>query len=397
MNKKISNHLSSFDFDIRKSNNARFIDQKVTPDVLSFVSECIIEHLSNDNNNEFTINDIRYSEYANDLVTDIFGKPGIKKAENEYDKFFSQPIKMLSYANILQENKSKRTYKFKIKNFEILEYISVRERNAYKFIVQYLEKVLNDSDLYTIFETFFNNQTKSEFNNLKTNYIEFIISNTAIKKETEPKRIFTKIINPLAFNLKKLGTRKGFLSKTNISYNELLYNRPNWRDIGKDKSISRHAFLDTFESQIDNIKHYNYSIQKAKKFVKQLHKYSEIHRFENYPALQAHHIFPQNEFPEIADYPENIIAITPNQHFLRAHPNNKTTIIDPNYQLICLISKLDSVEINYRTSKDDYNKDEFVMVLNTGYNTNYFKKTMDYEQIKHELINKHCMTNEKKL
>jgi len=384
---KLNNHLQLYDFDIRKSNDARFTDQKVTPDVLSFVSECIIEHLNSNHHKEFTINDIRYSEYANSLVTDIFGKPGIKKAENEYDKFFSQPIKMLSYANILAEDKSSRTHKFKIKNFEILEYISVRERNAYIFIVQYLVKVLQDSDLYSKFEDFFRTQTSGEFNKLKASYINFIISNTAIKKELEPKRIFTKIINPLAFSHKKLGTKGGYISKTIISYNELLYNRPNWRDIGKDKGISRGEFLTTFENNIDNLSVYNYSISKAKRFVKQIHKYSEIHRFVNYPALQAHHIFPQNEYPEIADYPENIIAITPDQHYLRAHPNNKTAIIDPNYQLICLISKLDSIEIDYMQENANYEFEDFVTVLNTGYNTDFFKKTMKFEEVKHQIVN----------
>lgn len=387
MNIKIADFFSSFDFDIRKTKDARFIDQKVTPDVLSFVSECIIELLQNNTNEDFTINDIRYSDYANELVTEIFGKPGIKKAENEYDKFFSQPIKMLAYANIIEENKSGRTYKFKIKNFEILEYISGRERNAYKFIVSYLEKVLQDSNLYSKFVDFFNTQTSGEFNKLKTNYIDFIISNTAINKETEPKRIFTKILNPLAFSQKKMGTRKGFMSNTNISFNELLYNRPNWRDLGKDKSISRNDFLETFEDSIDNINHYNYSITKAKKFVKQIHKNSEIHRFDDTPALQAHHIFPQNEFPEIADYTENIIAITPNQHFNRAHPNNKTSVIDENYQLICLISKLDSIEIDFRTQADNYDFNNFINVLNTGYNTDFFTQTMNYEEIKHQIVN----------
>ena len=28
-----------------------------------------------------------------------------------------------------------------------------------------------------------------------------------------------------------------------------------------------------------------------------------------------HHIFPANEFPSIADYLENLIALTPTQHF----------------------------------------------------------------------------------
>ena len=32
--------------------------------------------------------------------------------------------------------------------------------------------------------------------------------------------------------------------------------------------------------------------------------FSEIHRFEQYPGLQAHHIFMESEFPQIADLPE---------------------------------------------------------------------------------------------
>ena len=48
----------------------------------------------------------------------------------------------------------------------------------------------------------------------------------------------------------------------------------------------------------------------------------------NYPASQAHHIFMASKFPKIADCPENIISLTPNQHFYRAHPENKTQILD---------------------------------------------------------------------
>ncbi len=159
--------------------------------------------------------------------------------------------------------------------------------------------------------------------------------------------------------------------------------------MNKDKSITRQQFLQSFDDKLDNSNHYKYSIEKAKKFVKQIHKYSEIHRFDSYIATQAHHIFPQNKYPEIADFPENIIAITPNQHFSRAHPNNKTAEIDFNYQLICLISKLDSIEMNYMQQKEDYSKEDFVNVLNIGYETDFFTKTMSFEELKHQITNIH--------
>ncbi len=387
--KQITIFLNQFDYDIRKSNSARFIDQKVTADVLSSVSECIIEFIEDDKYKEFTINEIRYSKYANEIVTQVFSKPNIPQAENEYDKFFSQPIKMLAYAKILDENKQSNTLKFKVNNHQLLNYIAVRDRNALNFITLYLEKVLKDSEIFNYFERFFEEQTAASFNLLKEKYIQFIISNTAIKKPTEPKRIFTKVINPLALKRGKFGTRKGRISKTIISLNEILYNRPNWRDLNKDKSITRQQFSQSFDSNLDNSNHYKYSIEKAKKLVKQIHKYSEIHRFKSYIATQAHHIFPQKEYPEIADFPENIIAITPNQHFVRAHPNNNTTQIDLNYQLICLISKLDSIEMNYMQQKEDYSKEDFIDVLNIGYETSFFTKTMSFEEIKHQITNIH--------
>jgi hypothetical protein len=134
-----------------------------------------------------------------------------------------------------------------------------------------------------------------------------------------------------------------------------------------------------------NFKFYKYQIDKAKRFVKSIHQYSEIHRFDAYPALQAHHIFLASQFPEIADVAENIIAITPNQHFVRAHPNNKTSVVDKSYQAICLISKLDSIEIDYRNGVGNYSKESFINVINIGLEMN-LNHTVDFEDLKHTII-----------
>ena len=40
----IKNHLKEYDFDIKKNNNARWIDQKCTPDVVSIIADCIIQY-----------------------------------------------------------------------------------------------------------------------------------------------------------------------------------------------------------------------------------------------------------------------------------------------------------------------------------------------------------------
>lgn len=382
----INEHLNKFDFDVRKSRDARFMDQKVTPDVLCAVSECVIEFLSENMEKEFTKNDIWHSEYAQTLITESFNKPNLKDADSEYDKFFAQPLKTLAYAKVLTETKRGNTNFYRVNRFDILEYISLRERNALNFLELYLSKVIFDSGLQSVFDVFFEKQDKASLEELRNTLFKFYFTNTNIKKEYEPPRIFNKIINILAFKKKAKGTIRGTVSKFTLPIEEIRYNRINWRDIGKDKGITRDEFKQTLGDKIEVQGFYKYSIQKAKKFVRKIHPYSEIHRFKEYPGLQAHHIFMESEFPEIADLPENIICITPNQHFLRAHPDNKTSIIDKSYQFICLISKLDSIEISYRNRNDDYSLEDFTKVLNAGFNTDFFKPEMDFEEIKHQIL-----------
>lgn len=382
MKNKIEIYLDNLDLDIRKTGNARFFDQKVQPDVLSAVCECILMCI--DISLEFTNNDIKECDFSNEIVTEIFNKPSVKVAKREYDKFFGQPIKMLAYCGLLNENKDKKPYKYKVMHKNLIEYISLRDRNAYYFISAYLEKILKDSNIWRDFDKFFKVQDKSALYELRDKYTDFIINNTPINKELEPIRIFNPMLNTLAFRYKKLGTKSGDIAE--INYNDLLYNRVNWRDIKKDKSITREEFSSTFiDENVDNIKSYKYYIEKAKKFVKSIHKNSEIHRFDNYPATQAHHIFLASQFPELADTPENIIAITPNQHFYRAHPGNKTSVFDKSYQAICLISKLDTIEYDYRNDLGNYSKENFINIINTGLDLD-IKHTIEFEQLKHTLI-----------
>ena len=56
---------------------------------------------------EFTSRDIWYSEYSVANIQNIFKKVDVESdsAENEYDKFFQQPMKLLAYAGILSETK----------------------------------------------------------------------------------------------------------------------------------------------------------------------------------------------------------------------------------------------------------------------------------------------------
>ena len=95
-NTTIQKFLDEHDYDIRKTHNGRWIDQKCTMDVVCLVSDCIVEYTSNREDKRFTVNDIWYSDYTVENVQQIFSKPNpTQKASNEYDKYFGQPIKTL--------------------------------------------------------------------------------------------------------------------------------------------------------------------------------------------------------------------------------------------------------------------------------------------------------------
>ncbi len=102
------------------------------------------------------------------------------------------------------------------------------------------------------------------------------------------------------------------------------------------------------------------------------HSLSEV-RGENEitQATQIHHIFPIQDFPLIADYIENLIALTPNQHFIYAHPNNQTRLIDRDFQYICLLAKTTTISNDIQGV---YDWDNYIFVLNTGLNTTIFSQ-----------------------
>ena len=84
--------------------------------------------------------------------------------------------------------------------------------------------------------------------------------------------VFNKIINILAFKRKLKGTVRGTISQFTLPIDEIRYNRLNWRDISKDKAMTRNEFLEKFPEQVTSNGFYKYSIQKAKGFVRKIHQ-----------------------------------------------------------------------------------------------------------------------------
>ena len=361
-NATIQEFLDEHDYDIRKTHNGRWIDQKCTMDVVCLVSDCIVEYTSGRNRKSFTVNDIWYNDYTVDNVQQIFSKPNpTEKASNEYDKYFGQPIKLLDAAGIIHGEKSGHGYVYSIVNQDLLEYISFRERNCYNFLCLYIEKVLRDSGIYRMFEYFFRLQDKNSFKELKDSYTSFTIQNTPINGAKECGRIFTKVLNPLACKYKKCGTERGHISKDIITQDKIMYNQRNWRDIlsEKPKDMTRVDYEVTLPKPDEDYMT-TYRINRAKRNLRRFNDVYRNSKTEVYderhiddPATQMHHIFPANEYPQIADYLENLIALTPTQHFTYAHPNNNTQYIDRAYQYLCLIAKTGSIRDNLIGHKNE--------------------------------------------
>ena len=395
----INDFLNKKDFDIRKSHNGRWIDQKCTPDVVTIIADCILNYVEEQDSDDvfFTSLDIWHSDYARNNVNDIFRKPDteLSKARNEYDKYFQQPMKMLSYAGVLEEQKQGRNNFFKVLDKDLIQYLSLRERNSLDFLSLYIEKVLRDSDIFYLFEQFFNSPNKSSFHHMKSGFEYFTINNTPINGELECRRIFTKVLNPLSFVRRKQGTKKGQLSEFAITYDMLMYNQENFRDIyaNKPKDMTRKQFDEVNHIvHRENREYYRYLSQRAKNAVRQYNdlfnnKLSEIPGSSHEIANQIHHIFPEADFPTICYFVENLIALQPNQHFNQAHPNNNTQIISTAYQQTCLLAKVETIKIDYREKRDFYDFNKFIEVLSVGLSKESFRDiaNLDFDSVIHEI------------
>lgn len=380
-----------FEFDVRKSHNGRWIDQKCTPDVLSFIADCIYSFATENPEKEFSTQDIWFSDYAVQNTEAVFKKPSPNQnaAKNEYDKFFQQPMKLFSNAQVLIERKSGNKNIYKVNSLEILEHIAISEKNALKFLYRYIEKVLRDSEILNHFEIFFQGQKnacrnkdkmQNLYNTVKKEFYYFTQRYTPIKGDLECGRIFTKVINPLAYFHNALGTERGHISKDIITYDALMYNRNNFRDIyaNKPKGVTRKVYAAEHPAKI-NEKYYDYQSEKAKKFLRifneQYRNGITEHLENSYSkdmATHIHHIFPKAVYPEICYYLENLIALTPTQHLNYAHPDGRTQEINIEYQYLLLLSKANRIKENIEDSYSEkveriYEFPKFLYVLKIGF------------------------------
>ena len=405
---EIENFCAEHNYDVRISGYGRWIDQKCTPDVLWSIADFVLDYISA-GHTCFKVSDIWQSSYAKQTIAETYSKPNTdeKTAENEYDKVFSQPLCLFCYAGILSDNTKSKHHIYTLEKPDILEFIAKNDMNALRFLCCYIEKVLKDSGLFPVFEDFFENQDNFHFNKMKQEFANFCHKYTNIKGVYEPNRIFTKVLNPLAYKYKKKGAAHGRMSKDIINRADMMYNRDNFRDVykNKPKGVSRQEWL-KHHPEID-IREGFFVQQMAvtkkllQKFIKNnRNNQSELTYFiqgfdDNEAPVQMHHIFPKSEFPELMAYPENLMPLTPNQHFLFAHPSNNTQVVDPNAQKELLIAKAYSIKKNLSGEDDEvvYSFANFAHVLATGWGDEAVKEIdeNDYSGILH-VINYHYIS-----
>ena len=203
MRETINKFLNQFDLDVRKTSDARFADQKCTPDVVCFIADCILNIVQP--GQPFTVRDIWDSQYFIKNAVAVFGKPipTNPTARHEYDKFIQQPLRLLGCAHVLYVEKVSGTNVYSIANEDLLDYISRRERNTYNFLYCYFRKVMTDSGMWKYFQEYIDKSLKEEaakedYLYLRNKFIRFMIGNTSINGEVEVRRIFPKILNIFA-------------------------------------------------------------------------------------------------------------------------------------------------------------------------------------------------------
>ena len=285
---------------------------------------------------------------------------------------------------MLTVNKDGRTLFFSVANVEMLEYISVKERNAYNFMLKFFGKVVSDSGLRRIFDEYkqnCNSDSKSAKAEIYAKYHRFISANTPSHSKTDVDRIFHKVFNLFAYSNMLPGSNGKLLD-----WYDLMYNRVNWRDKDKkQKAITRQQAVAAEIEQMNQNFYIEYQVNKAIRKVREKQgTMSEVHDdLANGVATEVHHIFPKSEFPELASYFENLILLTSSKHRQKAHPKSNFHLIDKEYQLVCLMAKSRTVEDYINTHGETfYSKKSFLLVVNTGTSSDALHESDSFNTIR---------------
>lgn len=358
--KKFRKHLSEIPLDIRQLGAALAYNQKVTPDIVASVAD-VVSRIVNRGKKKFTVMSVRDSDEFKQWTESVLTKPdpANPKLRSEYDKLARHPLQALSYSGILREESS-RPVAYTVASWRMLKYIAGEEGAAAEFLAELAEGIFRESGLGRDMDRFFEKQDDRSLRQLKEAYIRLVNNHTGVRKAKEPRRMFPKMLNIMACARQSHGIVRGRLSPNPITWEDVRYNRANWRDM-KKTCPSLQSLPPLFGGKKGEI----VGIANAKREVKEFHRgRPEIAgALSESGGVEAHHIFPRSAHPEFAAKRENIILLSSSQHRQFAHPTDKESI-SKGYQLLCLLRKLDAVvESECKVDCDFYRFSIFVEML----------------------------------
>ncbi len=349
-------------------------EQKITPDLIWCVAYVVLDLIQDDENKEFSDRDIRESSVFNDLMQDYFSKAPQDNAENEYNKVSSYQLGVLSFAGILTQISS-RPKKYKVNEIDILKFIAVNDLNASKFLCEYTEKFINDNGLGTVFEEYKQHPDQEHYMRIKEEYWQWAKQFTAIRGEDRKHtyRVLNKIFNVFCYKNRLPGEDASNIIDGPCPYAYLIYNRENFRDKDKPSGMTRQQYQEQILTDINSQGVVETLLQKAKDAVARRHNNeSEIQDpqlgYLPESGIHVHHILPRQSYSQFTLAKENLICLTPGQHFSCAHIKGNTRTIDPQYQLSCLKMKLHSIKESMIAEDGFYSLSEYIKMLNELFN-----------------------------
>lgn len=370
---QIKDYLSSLDLTLRQKGPLAFANQKIKADVLEIIAELIIKH-TEDNQKPFTSPELEENRANIEIISRTFSKALTDDplAAREMDKFFSQPLKYLSFYKVLKlEIILNRNY-YTVLRKDILEYIKSSTFNSLQFII-FANKnfLIKNPELKIYFDNFFLDQNHATYSKVKYEFERFINKYTNVVNIAEPRRVFTPFVNPMAYELQKKGSIGGRMSQRIIIYSDLKYNRPNFynESIGVPPGMTRQEYLPMYVATLDEQRGLDAEERTSIRKIKDRH--NQISEYSAQPgASEVHHIFTRSQFENLRCYRENLINLTPNEHRNQAHPNSNFSIVDENFQTKLLFCKLESIQKSILLDDTFYHLKNFTKILSIGYNKN---------------------------
>ncbi|MGO1538267.1 MAG: HNH endonuclease signature motif containing protein [Leucobacter sp.] len=366
----MKNHLSRQVLDLRRlsernaasGSSMRFMDQKTTPDIIW--STAYLLRQTKIATDWFAVQDLWDTPDFAAHYESAYGKPDVDlvAARHEYDKVIVQPLKTLAFAGVLEERMSGRRLEFRLLQPEILAELTESETTAFRFLRDYLTEVLTQSGEYGAFERYRDSQhLEADYQRLKRVFTDFLLRETRINGVTEVRRIFPKVLNPLAANWRIPGSHRGHVARFRQTQPDLSYNQQNARDLrrkAKHQPRSTVTYVPARES-VSALEKANVAAVRQRG-----RRSSEVFdALASGSATHVHHIVPRSMAQDLRATRENLILLTASQHNTRAHPENVTGEIDLAYQVECLLAKADTIARTLAAGDDFYSVHEFARVV----------------------------------